>query len=490
MPTFTQAEHPACFTIMYSNSKRKIQCPPATHQPALRLSIMFLNSKFKIQNSKFLHLRLTILFIIFNASNLAYTQSPKDTPFHLNASQNLFLEDLSKRSFRFFWEQANPKTGLVPDRARTDGSALDEGHRDVASIASTGFGLTGICIAADRGWITKAEARDRVLATLQFFADHAYQNHGWFYHWMDAKTGERRWNSEVSSIDTALLLGGVLTVRGFYSNDSELVNLADRIYNRVDFQWMLNGHAALLSHGWKPESGFIKTRWDTYSEDTMLYLLAIGSPTHPIPASSWYNLRHERYSYDGYTFYTSIGVPLFMHQYSHAWVDYRNRREVKGDHIDYFANSITATRAHRAFCIDLSSKFPGYSKDIWGITASDSPRGYMVWGGPPLDPNIDGTVVPCAPGGSLMFTPDISLETLETMKTRFGSKIYGRYGFADAFNPTTGWVDTDVIGIDVGITLLSAENARSGNVWHWFMRNPSINRGLNLVGLPRSKRGR
>ncbi|MDX6710980.1 MAG: hypothetical protein QOH96_1996, partial [Blastocatellia bacterium] len=144
MPTFTQAEHPACFTIMYFNSKLKIQCPPATHQPALRLSIMFLNSKFKIQNSKFLHLRFTILFIILNASTIAYTQSPKEKQFHLTASQNLFLEDLSKRSFRFFWEQANPKTGLVPDRARTDGSALDEGHRDVASIASTGFGLTAI----------------------------------------------------------------------------------------------------------------------------------------------------------------------------------------------------------------------------------------------------------------------------------------------------------------------------------------------------------
>ena len=248
---------------------------------------------------------------------------------------------------------------------------------------------------------------------------------------------------------------------------------------------MLDGDPNLLSHGWTPEAGFIKTHWDTYSEDTILYLLAIGSTSHPIPASGWYKLGGERYRYGGFTWYTSTGVPLFMHQYSHAWVDYRNRREVKGHHIDYFRNSITATLAHRAFCMNLSSKFPGYSKDIWGITASDGPNGYMVWGGPPPDPQIDGTVVPSATGGSLMFTPELSVRALETMKSRFGAKIFGRYGFADSFNPTTGWVDSDVIGINVGITLLSAENARTGNVWRWVMRNHAVNVGLRRVGLLR-----
>jgi hypothetical protein len=413
--------------------------------------------------------------------------SGKHQTFRLSRTDDAFLEDLSRRSFQYFWEQGDPNTGLVLDRARTDGSPNDENHRDVASIAATGFGLTALCMAAERGWVTKAQARQRVTATLRFFADRAYQNHGWFYHWLDAKTGERRWNSEVSSIDTALLLGGILTARGYYSRDPEIAGLADRIYKRVDFQWMLNGHPSLLSHGWRPENGFIKSRWDTYSEDAILYLLAIGSPTHPIPPKAWYELRREKYTYGGYSYFTSIGVPLFMHQYSHAWIDFRNRRESGGGRINYFTNSISATRAHRAFCIDLSQKFPSYSKEVWGISASDGPKGYMVWSGPPMDPNIDGTVVPSAAGGSLMFTPDISVPALRTMKDRFGDRIYGRYAFADAFNPETGWVDQDVIGIDVGILLLSAENLRSGNIWNWFMRGEAINRGMKRVGFVKER---
>src|SRR5215213_7546483 len=195
---------------------------------------------------------------------------------------NASLDDLQQRSFRYFWEQADPQTGLVPDRARMDGSPLPSSHQQVASIAATGFGLTSLCIAADRSWISKAEALERTRNTLRFFDSRAFQQRGWFYHWMDAKTGERRWNSEVSSIDTALLLAGVLTVRQCFRDDQEIVRSATRIYQRVDFRWMLNGHQLLLSHGWKPESGFLRARWDTYSEDTILYVLAIGSPTHPI----------------------------------------------------------------------------------------------------------------------------------------------------------------------------------------------------------------
>ncbi len=277
-----------------------------------------------------------------------------------------FLEDLSRRSFQYFWEQADPNTGLVPDRARMDGSPLQESHRNVASIAATGFGLTALCIAAERKWITSEQARERVRNTLRFFADKAFQKHGWFYHWLDAKTGERRWQSEVSSIDTALLLGGILTARQYYRNDAEIVRLATKIYERTDFRWMLNGHATLLSHGWKPETGFLKPRWDTYSEDTILYLLAIGSPTHPISPNAWYALWRDRYRYEGHAYFTTIGVPLFMHQYAHAWIDYRNRRETRGDRIDYFENSKSATLAHRAFCIILSHEFPGYRTKCLG----------------------------------------------------------------------------------------------------------------------------
>jgi hypothetical protein len=405
----------------------------------------------------------------------------------LTPADELFVEDLERRSFQYFWEQGDPNTGLVPDRARTDSSRLDDDHHNVGSIAATGFGLTALCIAAERRWIDRTQARGRTLNTLRFFANRAFEKHGWFYHWLDTKTGERRWKSEVSSIDTALLLGGVLTARQYFPEDREIVLLATKIYERVDFRWMLNGHPLLLSHGWKPESGFLKPRWDTYSEDTILYLLAIGSPTHAISQRSWYALWRDRYRYEGYSYFTTISVPLFMHQYAHAWIDFRERRETTSDHIDYFENSVKATLAHRAFCMNLSHEFPGYGPNVWGITASDSAKGYLAWGGPPRDPAIDGTVVPSAPGGALMFTPELALLSLRTMREKFGERIYGRYGFVDAFNPNTGWVDRDVIGINLGIILLSAENMRSGNVWRWFMRNSEIPRAMKRVGLMKYK---
>jgi len=410
-------------------------------------------------------------------------EPPLSAQYSLSAADEIFLEDMARREFQYFWEQADPKTGLVADRARTDNSPLDENHRDVASIAATGFGLTALCIAAERKWIQPDQAKERVRATLRFFAERAEQFHGWFYHWLDAKSGARRWNSEVSSIDTALLLAGVLTARQKFADDKEIVSLATAIYERSDFKWMLNGHPTLLSHGWKPETGFLKSRWDTFSEDPILYMLAIASPTHPISARSWYAFKRQRMNYEGYSYVTTIGVPLFMHQYPHAWIDYRRRREQKGWRTDFFLNSISATRAHRAFCIKLANEFPGFGPDMWGITASDSLKGYVAWGGPPRDPAIDGTIAPAAAGGSLMFTPDISLQTLRTMKEKFGEKVYGRYGFTDAFNPNNGWIDTDVIGIDVGIMLLSAENLRSGLVWRWFMRNREILKAMDLIGL-------
>ena len=401
----------------------------------------------------------------------------------VNESDQAFLEDLSRRSFQYFWQQADTDTGLVPDRARIDGSPLEESHRGVANIAATGFGLTALCVAAERKWISSDAARERVRNTLLFFGNRAFHKNGWFYHWQDVKTGDRRWKSEVSSIDTALLLAGILTARQCFRNDAELVRLATKIYERVDFRWMLNGHATLLSHGWRPETGFLKPRWDTYSEDAILYMLAIGSPTHPIPASSWYSFWRDRYKYEGYAYFTTIGVPLFMHQYSHAWIDFRGRREIKGDRIDYFENSISATMAHRAFCMHLAREFPAYGPNVWGITASDSAKGYLAWGGPPRDPAIDGTVVPSAAGGSLMFTPELSIAALRTMQDKYGPRIYGNYGFIDAFNPNTGWIDRDVIGINVGIILLSAENLRTGNVWRWFMRNREIPNAMTRIGL-------
>ena len=238
-----------------------------------------------------------------------------------------------------------------------------------------------------------------------------------------------------------------------------------------------------------PERGFLRYRWDTYSEHMILYVLGIGSQTHPISADCWHGWKLPVVNVGGYTYVG--GGPLFIHQYPQAWLDLRDRGAhqdgtvaANSPSVDYFANSVAATRAQQAvFSGPLARQFPGYSANVWGVTASDSTHGYTDWGGSRPNPRVDGTVVPSAAAGSLMFVPDLCLPALRTMLVQYGRQIYGRYGFADAFNPTTGWVSKYVIGIDVGISLLSAENLRTGNVWQWFMRNPEPDRALDMVGL-------
>jgi hypothetical protein len=334
----------------------------------------------------------------------------------------------------------------------------------------------------------RPEARERVRTTLAFLLQHAPNERGWFYHWLHWKTGARAGAfasvhgpagaSEVSTIDTALLLAGILTARGYFSDDSEIGRLANAIYERIDFAWMLVPGTDRLSHGWTPEQGFIPYSWDEYSEASGLYLLAIAAPRHPIPPRAWAAWRRTTTAYGSYRY---IGTtPIFTHQYSQLFFDFRGRRDADG--VDWFGNSSAATRVHRQFCADLHSRFPGYTSEIWGITPSRSAAGYTDWGGPPLDPRTDGTVVPAAPGGSLMFTPDICVPALRAMQNRFGDSISCRYGFTDAFNPTTGWTSPDVTGLNLGVTLLAAENLRTGNLWRWFMANPEPQRALNLCG--------
>jgi hypothetical protein len=406
--------------------------------------------------------------------------SAPPAPYQLSPADDRFVEDLSRRSFAFFWEQADVRTGIIRDRSRTDGGPASEEAAHVGSIASVGFGLSGLCIAAARGWQPRGSAIDRAETTLRWFAEKMPHEHGWFYHFVNLETGARAWQSELSSIDTALLLAGVLTVRRCFADDAEVVRYADAIYRRVDFQWMLAGSPTTLSHGWKPESGFLAGRWDRYCELMILYALAIGSPSHPIPAASWFAWSRPVMNFGPYT-YISWSDPLFVHQYSHAWIDFRRLREGGPSAVDWFQNSVTATRAHRAFVLSLAAEFPGYSDNVWGITASDSRKGYVAWGGPPRHPAIDGTVVPAAAAGSMMFAPDITVPALREMHRRFGDRIYGPYGFADAFHPTDGWVNRDVIGIDLGITLLSAENLRTGRVWSWFLQNPEIATALSRI---------
>lgn len=390
----------------------------------------------------------------------------------LSAADRSFLDEVERATFRFFADNAHPATGLVKDRNHIVG----EDDRQIASIAATGFGLTALCIADERGWLKRGEAAQRVRTTLRFLRERMPQEHGFFYHFVNWQTGEREWKCELSSIDTAILLCGVLTCRQHF-RDAEIRRLAGEIYDRVDWAWMLNG-GKFLAHGWKPESGFLAARWDTYCEHMMLYLLAIGARQHPIPATAWDEWKRPWFEYGGHR-YLSPREPIFVHQYSHAWFDFRGKRD---RHANYFENSVLAARAHRAFCASLAGKFPHFADDVWGITASDSPKGYVVWGGPPEIGPLDGSLVPSAPAGSLPFLPAESIRCLRTFRDFYGALAWTRYGFADAFNPATGWVGPDVIGINAGISLLMAENARSGFVWKTFAKNKEVRSALAKVG--------
>lgn len=393
---------------------------------------------------------------------------------HAAMTDDEFLDELERRSFQFFWEQANSENGLIADRTKADGST----NFPVASIASVGFGLTGICIADERGWIKHDDAYQRVLTTLRFFAEKLPHEHGFYYHFLDMKTGDRAWKCELSPIDTTLLLAGVLTARQYYKG-TEVEELATKIYERADWPWMLDG-GQTLAMGWTPEGGFLGGRWDGYSEHMVMYLMGLGSPSYPLPAETWQVWKREPVvTYSGRTFLQC--PPLFTHQYSHAWVDFHDKRDAFAD---YWRNSVLATLAQRQFCMDLQDRFPKYSENLWGITSSDGPDGYKAWGGPPAttQPVVDGTVVPCAPGGSIPFAPRECIAALRNMYDQYGDRIWQKYGFADAFNPHTGWVASDVIGIDVGITLLMAENHRTGFVWKYFMQNPEIKRAMQLAG--------
>ena len=383
------------------------------------------------------------------------------------------LDDMERLSSCFFWEQANPDTGLVKDRCNARDAISDK--NTVASIAATGFGLTALCIAVQRQFLSAEEVRRRVLTTLQFLSERLPNHRGFFYHWADINTGERVWDSEVSSVDTALLLCGVLTCREYF-HDREITRLANLINDRIDWTW-LSEDTSLLPHGWLPEAGFLPYRWDYYSELMMMYLLALGSSTHPIPAETWDAWKRVRFDYEGMRYIGSF-APLFVHQYSQAWFDFRGKSD---GYADYFYNSIIATKVHQQFCLELGKQFPDYTEDLWGITASDSPKGYVIWGGPPMMGPIDGTVVPSASAGSLPFLPAESMRVLRTIRNRYPA-AWTNYGFVDAFNPLTGWYGTDVVGIDTGISMLMAENARTAFVWNMFMRNPEAQRGMARAG--------
>jgi len=393
------------------------------------------------------------------------------TPVPYPGTDDALMDEVERTAFAFFWNEAGVTTGQVKDRALVGG----DDTRTIASIAATGFGLSALCIAEARGYRKKEEIVERVRRTLHFLWQKLPHEHGFYYHFIDMHTGERQWESEISSIDTSLLLCGVLTARQHFAN-AEIQDLATKIYERVDWPWMLNG-GKTLSMGWHPESGFLNARWEHYCELMMIYLLAIGSPTHPISAEAWHAWTRPAMRFQGLE-YISGNDPLFTHQYAQAWFDFRGTHD---EYANYFENSVKATAAHKQFCLSLREEFPDYSDHLWGITASDSAAGYQAWGGPPRLGRLDGSVVACAAGGSLPFLYPDCMQVLRTVKERY-PKAWGRYGFVDAFNPLTRWYDPDVLGIDLGITMLMAENQRTGFIWNTFMKNKEAQNGMEKAG--------
>jgi hypothetical protein len=386
--------------------------------------------------------------------------------------------ELQRKAFDYFWQESDPATGLTKDRANNSGPD----KRTVGSIAASGFALAAIPVGVDRGWISSKEGHKRAADTLAFARDKLAHKQGWFYHFIDIRTGERQWKCEVSSIDTALFLAGALAVKQYYPGRLA-ANLADDVYRRVDFKWMLtDGYnrpaELLLCHGWKPDEGFLPHRWGRYSEHMILYLLALGSPGHAIPEASWAAWARPSQHYGPYRAYACS--PLFTHQYSHAFVDFRNK--VDGQGHDYWRSSVHATLADRKFCMDNAEDYPTYGEYVWGLSASDGPDGYKAYGAPPGRIRHDGTVNPWSMTASIVFAPRLVETSMQHVYDAYKKKVWGRYGFVGAFNVGKDFWAKDVIGIDVGCALLMIENYRSGRPWEAFMKLDCIREAMTKAG--------
>lgn len=402
------------------------------------------------------------------------------------------LDTLQHTAFNYFWNEANASNGMVKDRS-TPGS--------VASIAAVGFGLSAVNIGIDHGWITRDQGRTRTLTTLATFRDKPQGSGssgtigylGLFYHWLDMTSATRRvdWNSELSTIDTALLMAGIIDAREYFNTsdplDSTVRAYADSIIRRCNWDIMRNFSNGIYM-GYLPGSGFNGFgRWQGYNEAMILYLLALGSPTHAVPnsppASNQWTYWCGTYNWSTQYGYTFVNFPpLFGHQYSHCWVDFRNLRDpyMQAKGIDYFENSRRATLAQQQYCIANPGGFTGYGSLGWGITASDVQGGYSARGAPP-NQGDNGTLVPTAVAGSIAFAPEIVIPTLHNFFDNY-PLLWGTYGMRDAFNPGTGWYDTDYLGIDEGPILLMIENYRTGKVWQRVMGNSVIQTGLARAG--------
>lgn len=376
-----------------------------------------------------------------------------------------FLDKLQHDGISYFVGESNSRNGLIKDSSRPGAPS---------SIAAVGFGLVALCVGESRGWCDKDDVYNRVLGTLTTFRDVVQNEHGFFYHFLNMRTARRAWNSEASSIDTALFLAGALFC-GEYFKGTEIEEVSRELYERVDWNWMLN-EKDVLCMGWKPESGFLEYYWDSYSEAMILYALAIGSPTHPIPSQAWFEWKRPVGSYKDFELVYCTTGSLFTYQYAHAWIDFRALYE--GD-VNYYTNSVKATGANRQFCIDNSDTYKTYGENSWGLTASIGPGGYRGYGAKPGEAINDGTIAPCGMGGAIAFSPVESLKGLKYLYSQYKDFLYGKYGFKDAFNIDKGWWAEEYLGIDVGITVLMIENYRSSLIWKKFMKLKPIRKWIS-----------
>ncbi|RRA48348.1 glucoamylase family protein [Acidipila sp. EB88] len=417
----------------------------------------------------------------------------KNQPTNFDSHAHTLLDEVTERCAHYFIERAHKDTGIVFDRAPANGSGAGLQYT-TGSIAATGFGLSVLCVAAQHGYLAPAACEQRIAQTLAFIAHQVQHEHGFLPHYLHAATGVAAANSEFSSIDTALLIAGALHARQFL-NSARVDALVATIYERVDWSWMLNGYPqqrtrahgapATLSMGWLPGSGFLEARWDSYSECMLMYLLAIGSPSHPIPAGVWQGIQRNTFDYGGIRFISSFGA-LFIHQYLHIWTDLRGL----GDgHSNYFENSVAAVRAHKTWCMLQHGRYPWVDERVWGFSASDTAQhAYAAWAAPPVVGDWDGTLAPHAAGGSLALLPEESIVVLKAMREHH-PPCFQRYGFVNAFLPggegRADWFDSDVIASDLALTMLMAENQRGGTVRSLSMRNPELLHAIHAVGFHR-----
>ena len=436
-------------------------------------------------------------------------------PSSLTIRQTAFLDTLEHRTFNWFWDLSDPNTGLTPDRWPT---------KSFSSIAAIGFALTAYPVGVERDYVSRADAAQRALNTLRFMynAPQGAQPtdvtgyKGFFYHFLDMQTGYRFQQVELSTIDTSLLLGGALFCQSYFTGmdpvEYAVRAYADSIYRRVDWQWAVHD-PLLVSMGWHPENGFIQSDWRGYDEGMIVYILALGSPTHPIDTASW-TAWTDTYRWAGFYGQPQVNfAPLFGHQYSHVWIDFRGIQDayMRGKGIDYFENSRRATLSQRSYAMDNPGQWKDYGANAWGLTAVDGPHDttvvidgrtrefhtYMARGVASGDIRDDGTLAPTAPGGSVPFAPEIAVPALIAEREKYGENLFTSYGFVDSFNPTfqlpitphhghvvagVGWFDTDYLGIDQGPIIAMIENYRSDLIWKTMRKNPYIVAGLKRAG--------